>query len=494
METAIRVRNLYKYFNGNTVLKSLDFTLNKEEIHALIGKNGAGKTTFIKIITGIYKPDLGEIYVGRTKVNIKSPYDSLKLGISAVHQELNLFDDLTVAENIYFNNLSSKYGMVNQSELYSRAKKLCDSFGINLDIKKKIRNLSMGEKHFVALARVLSQDSKIIIMDEITSALTVEECNILFNIINILKSKGYSILYVTHNISEIYNIVDKVSVLRDGEIVETENINDADTDSLARSMVGKELKKRYPKLPVKKGEKILHVENLTFKNFISDISFSLRKGEILGITGLMGSGRSIVAKTLFGIYKYDKGKIFYNGKEVNLKNQADAVKLGICYIPEDRMKEGILTSSDIKFNISIAHLGAVEREKVRWMVDNNIENERIMQYLLRLGVSFSSIYQPVVELSSGNQQKILIARWLLANSNILIMDEPTKDLDIASKVEVYNIMNELVREGKGIIFVSSDFTELTGMCDRVVVLKNGRISKELKRNDATKEKILKYAL
>jgi len=486
--------NISKTFNGVEILKDISFELVEGEVYAFLGRNGTGKSTLMKILSGVYEPDSGIIYFNGRKVNIRNPYDAAKMGIYMVHQDVILFETLSIAENIYFNNYPrAPFGIVDKKRVMLEAQKLCDELEFNIDCQRKVKDLSMGEKQFVALARAVSQKSKVLIMDEPTLALTMEECSKLFKIIRHLKETGISILYVTNNINEIYKIADRVSVLRDGEIVLTQNVADVKANELVYNMVGRDVKKRYPKLPISKGKEIFRVEGISRGNMFHDISFNLRRGEILGITGLIGSGRTAIAKTIFGEFIGYKGDIYLRDTKANIRSPMDAVKQGICYIPEDRMMQGLLQYSSIKENVSIANLGGVENEKVRWMINRKIEKKRVTEYIDRLAVRCLGIDQSVRDLSGGNQQKVLIARWLIANSTVLILDEPTKGLDIVSKVEVYNIMNELAREGKGIIFISSDFSEVIGMCDRILVMASGRISKIFNRDEATKEMILRYA-
>jgi ABC-type sugar transport system ATPase subunit len=494
-ENVIEIKNLSKSFNNIPVLKNVNIRMEPGRVYAVVGKNGAGKSTLVKLLAGIHQPDEGEIcYKGR-KVNIRSPKDALSLGWSFVFQDLDLFENLTIAENVYFNNFPSEWaGIVRKKKIQDMTQQLCGKVGLKADCRTKVKQLGMGEKHLVAFMRMLARDSEVMIIDEISSALTNEDAGYIFNVIQELKKRGKFIVFVTHNVGEIYAQVDNVIVLRDGEVViqeETKRIKDRE---LVKSIVGQEVRKRYPKLPVRQGREVLRVEGLSVPGILDNVSFVLRRGEVLGITGLVGSGRTSLAKCIFGITPGFSGDVYYNRKRIRIRSPKAAVKYGIGLIPDDRKKEGIFNVSDLMLNITIAHLQSIERRSLRWMIDKTAEKKLATQYLHRLGVNYFSLGQQMKYLSSGNQQKVLIARWFLANTDVLILDEPTKELDIASKVEVYNLINEMVRQEKAVIFISSDFSEVIGMSDRVMVLSCGRVVMEMDKNSVTKDRILKRAL
>lgn len=494
-EKTIEIKNLSKSFNNIPVLRNVSIHMEAGRVYAVVGKNGAGKSTFVKLLAGIHQPDEGEIWYDGRKVSIKSPKDALDIGWSFVFQDLDLFENLSIAENVYFNNFPSEtMGVVNRKKIQDMTQKLCGMVGLKADCRTKVGQLGMGEKHLVAFMRMLARDADVMIIDEISSALTNEDAGYIFNVIRELKKRGKFIVFVTHNINEIYAQVDNVIVLRDGEVVVQEETKRIKDKELVKSIVGQEVRKRYPKLPVRQGREVLRVKGITVPGVLDNVSFTLRRGEVLGITGLVGSGRTSLAKCIFGIMPNFSGEVYYNRKRIRIRSPKSAVKYGIGLIPDDRKKEGIFNVSDLMLNITIAHLQSIERRRLRWMIDKTAEKKLATQYLDRLGVDYFSLGQQMKYLSSGNQQKVLIARWFLANTNVLILDEPTKELDIASKVEVYNLINEMVRQEKAVIFISSDFSEVIGMSDRVMVLSCGRVVMEMDKNSVTKDRILKRAL
>lgn len=495
MEQVIRIENLKKSFNSIPVLKSINITMKAGMTYAVVGKNGAGKSTLVKILAGIYQPDNGHIYYNSEEVYIKNPKDALKLRWSFLFQDLELFDNLTIAENVFFNNYPKSFlSTVRKNQIVKKADELAKTVGLRISSEVKVEQLSMGEKHLVAFMRMIARGADVMVLDEISSALTNEDAKLIFDLIKRLKEQGKIILFVTHNLNEIFSQVDEVIVLRDGEVVTQQDTRKIKDNELIHNIVGQEVRKRYPKLPVKQGREILRVENLGVSSGLKNISFVLKRGEVLGITGLVGSGRTTLAKCLFGITPATEGEIFYNRRKVKIKSPMSAVKLGIGLIPDDRRNEGIFNVSDLKLNITIGHLKAIEHRRIRWMIDRAAEKKLTQQYLERLGVDYFSLEQQMKFLSSGNQQKVLVARWFLSNSDVLILDEPTKELDIASKVEVYNLINEMVRQGKAVILISSDFSEIIGMSDRVMVLSCGRMVMKMDKKNVTKDRILKRAL
>jgi len=491
----IKLKGVSKSFNNIPVLRDINMAIEPGKIYALLGKNGAGKTTIVKILAGVYQGDSGTICYGDEQVSLKSPKDARQLGWGFVLQDLGLFDNLTIAENIYFNNFpDEKAGILNKKSIFTNARKLCETVGINIDVRTKVANLGMGQKHIVAFLRLIALNPKAMIIDELSSALTHEDTKRIFGLIKMYKAKGCPVLYVTHNVSDIYSYVDNIIVIRDGEVVIDDRIENVKDNEILISMVGKDLRKRYPKLVAAKGSEVLRAENISVPGLLENISFALNRGEVLGIAGLVGSGRTALAKVLSGLLPGYSGELYYNRKKIRLRSPKSAVKQGICLIPDDRVREGIFNVSDLRLNITIAHLNAIERPRLNFMIDHRQEKKIVTEYLDRLGVYYFSLDQQMRFLSSGNQQKVLIARWLLANANVLIMDEPTKELDVASKVEVYNLINEMIRENKAVIFISSDFTEIVGMSDRILVLAAGRIVLETDKKNATNDLILKSAL
>jgi ribose transport system ATP-binding protein len=495
MPNVIQINRLSKSFNEIPVLKNVSMTFEAGRVYAVVGKNGAGKSSLVKLLAGIYQPDEGEIYYNGRKVIIKTPKDALDLRWSFAFQDLELFDNLTIAENVFFNNYpADELGIVNNKKMQERTNELANMVGLRADPELKAACLGMGEKHLVAFMRMLARDADVMVIDEITSALTNQESKKIFEIAGQLKQKGKFIIFVTHNQNEIFEHVDNIIVLRDGEVVIQEDAAKIKDVDLIQSIVGKDVRKRYPKLPARPGKELLRVSNLSIPSVLSNVSFVLNRGEVLGITGLVGSGRTSLAKCIFGIQTRYTGEIYYNRKRVKITSPKDAVKYGIGLVPDDRQSEGIFNVSDLMLNITITHLEAVEHQIIRWLISKSSEKKLTEQYLERLGVDYFSLSQQMKYLSSGNQQKVLIARWLLANMDVLILDEPTKELDIASKVEVYNLINEIVRQGKSVIFISSDFSEIIGMSDRVIALSCGKVVMDMEKDSITKDRILKRVL
>ncbi|MFM1655076.1 sugar ABC transporter ATP-binding protein [Brevibacillus sp. B_LB10_24] len=491
----LEVRNIRKVYHNQVALKDVCLSLNKGEILALLGKNGAGKSTLTNIISGAIPADSGDIYIDGQKVTIQNPQEAIKHGISVIYQELHLFDNLTVAENLFFHQYPMKrFSTIDWPALYRHTQTLCDSYGYALDVRKKVRELGRGDQQLVAILKTMSQNTKIIIMDEPTNSLSELDVQKLFHTLRQIKKEGISVIFITHNIQDMYQIADRVAIINDGEIAKViTSTDEIGSHDILHAMAGKNFKRRYPKLPVPKQSEILRVKGLHHQGIIKDISFTLHRGEIIGIAGLVGSGRTTLLKTLFGANGPYEGSVQIKGRQVDLSTPQDAVKHGIAFVPEDRNLSGLIPKLDIIGNTSISHLQGVENEVLRFLIDKKYESNRIHTYLRKLAVKWFSPRQPIRQLSGGNQQKVLLARWLFSNSDIFLLDEPTKSIDIPSKVEVFNIMNELVRNGKGIIFISSDLSEIVGMCDRILVMHNGMIVKELDGSIATNEQIIYFA-
>ena len=500
MSVLLELKGISKFYNNIPAIKDINFQLSKGEILCVLGKNGAGKSTLGKIISGAVCADCGEIFLNNKKVVLNTPSEAKKLGIGMIYEDLNLLENLTVSENILLSNLPTTNGRIFKSlgvlewkKVYADVQKLCEKYDFHIDIRAPLGKLGMGEKQIVAILKALAQEIRVLIMDEPCSAIGEGDTDKLFNIMNEIKREGISIIYITHNISDAFRIADRVVVINDGEIVQDKKVGQATPSELLFSMAGKDMKERYPKLFVEQGREALRVDHLSANRFIKNISFSLYKGEILGLTGLVGSGRSSVAKAIFGVNRITSGDIYINGVKVKCRNPHEAVKNGIAFLPEDRKLLGIIPSEGIGPNITISNIKNVGGEQFKGFINHRRENEVAKYYTKRLSIKQTSIFQKVKNLSGGNQQKVMISRWLFANSQVLLFDEPTKGIDVASKVEVYNIMNELTREGKAILFISSNMSELLGMSDRILVIKDGALVKTLKRDEATKEKIMRYA-
>ncbi len=493
-EQILKMTNINKTFSGVHVLKNVDFELRSGEVHALMGENGAGKSTLMKILTGIYKADSGEIFVFNKKCDFHSVKDSQNAGIAIIHQELNLIPDLTVAGNIFLGRefLTSSI-FINDKKMNEEASKILNYVGANIDPCEKVKNLTVGKQEMVEIAKAVSFDSKILILDEPTATLTEMEVNELFRIMQELKSKGIAMVYISHRMNEIKTISDRVTVLRDGEYIATNDTKNLSNDEIIKMMVGREIISETPNYVTKKdlSEVSLEVKNLSSKNKFKNISFKLHKGEILGICGLMGAGRTELALAICGADKLSTGEIFVSGKKVSFKKPYDAVNKGICYLSEDRKRFSILPEKSVAENTVLASL---ENYVKRGFINNKkIYNDAKTQNL-KLKTKMSNVNEKIKNLSGGNQQKAIIARWLLKNSDIFIFDEPTRGIDIGAKSDIYALIKKLALRNKSIIVISSEFAEIKNLADRVLVMCEGEISKELNIHEITQENIMKYAM
>ncbi|WP_373893820.1 sugar ABC transporter ATP-binding protein [Virgibacillus sp. CBA3643] len=490
---SIEMKGITKTFPGVKALDNVNLAVKNGTVHALMGENGAGKSTLMKILAGIYKPDSGEIILDGAQVSFREPNDALESGISMIHQELSPIREMSIAENIYLGREPCKplSRFVDFKELYKQTTQLLNKVGVNFNPREKIKNLSVAEMQMVEIAKAISYDSKIIIMDEPTSAITDKEVERLFKLIEVLKQQDKGIIYISHKMDEIFEITDEITVFRDGSYIGTEITNETNKDALIQMMVGRKLTNLFPKETQKiDSTKLLEINNLSEEGIFKNISFSLKKGEVLGITGLMGSGRSEVVEAIFGLRKLDEGEISIEGKSVDIRSPIDAIKNNIAFVTEDRKEEGLFLPMSIKENISISSLesfvkgGFIIEGKVNKIAKESIDSLNIKAYSHR---------QTVKTLSGGNQQKVVLAKWLLTKPKILILDEPTRGIDVGAKIEIYKLMNELVKEGFSIIMISSEMPEVLNMCDRILVFHEGKISGELNRDEATQEKILQYA-
>ena len=492
-EIILEMKDIDKRFSGVHALKSVNLELRKGEVHALMGENGAGKSTLMKVLCGIHKRDGGEVKLFGETVNFANIKESQDAGIGMIHQELNMMNHLTVAQNIYIGREPMINGIyIDDKKIEQDAKELFERIGVKIDPSAVLGTLTVGKQQMVEIAKAISRNSKILILDEPTAALTQLEVEELFKIMNDLKEKGIGMIYISHRMDEINRISDRITVMRDGEYVGTLITKDTTKDEIVKMMVGRVIfgdKKEESNVP-DDAEVVLEVKNLNRGKEIKDVSFKLRKGEILGFSGLMGSGRTEVARAIYGADRFDSGEIYINGKKAEIKTPEAAVKNSICYLSEDRKRYGLLLDKSVAENSVLANLD--DYIKAGWINDGKIEKDAEKENL-KLKTKTPSMKQLLRNLSGGNQQKVIIARWLLKNSDIFIFDEPTRGIDIGAKSEMYTLMEELASQGKSVIMISSELAEVQRLSDRVVVMCEGRITGTLDIKEATQEKIMAYA-
>lgn len=495
MEYVLELKNIYKSFPGVKVLEDVTLQVRPGEVHALMGENGAGKSTLMKILMGIYKADQGSIFLEGKETVIHGPKDAMSKGISMIHQELNTVLDMEVAENVFVGRELLKKGfeklkIVDIARMREETGKYFREMNIDIDPRAKMRTLSVAEMQLVEIVKAISLNSRIIVMDEPTSAITEKEATVLFAQIERLKKQGVAIIYISHKMDEIFRISDTITVLRDGQWIGTKPAKELDNDMLIKMMVGRELTDIYPKDPVEIGDVILEVKNLSRGKKVRDASFSLRKGEVLGIAGLVGAGRSELVETIFGLYPKTGGQIFLHGKEVHIKSAADAIKNKMALITEDRKQTGLNLIVSVKENIASVSIGKLSNHGI---VNDKKINEVSEKYIKELKIKTPDGNAIVGNLSGGNQQKVVLAKWLLDEPDIIIFDEPTRGIDIGAKRDIYLLINNLAKEGKAVIVISSEMAEVMGICDRILVMAEGRINGEVRREEFSQEVIMGYA-
>ncbi|MCK4600585.1 sugar ABC transporter ATP-binding protein [Candidatus Bipolaricaulota bacterium] len=488
----LRATGVTKRFPGVLALDRVDFELRRGEVHALVGENGAGKSTFIKILGGVLRADAGTIGYEGKRIAHLDPYAAQMLGISIIHQESELALPFSAAENIFLGRQprhAIKW-LIDRRRMHREAQMWLDKVGARFRASSLVRDLSISQRRLVELARAVSMNAKLLIMDEPTTVFTEQEVEHLFEIVRSLKTHGVTTLYISHRLEEIYSIADRVTVLRDGKVIATMPVQNATEDKLVQWMVGRELKRVFPVRSKPPGEEMFSVSGLTKKGVIDDISFSVRKGEIVGLSGLVGAGRTAVANAIFGVMQVDRGEMVLDGRPIRVASPAAAIRHGIGFIPADRKLDGLLLIKSVKENISLANL----KNMSHWsFIDWRREKAEAKKFQELLRIKTPSINQIVVNLSGGNQQKVVFARWLLMHAKVLILDEPTVGIDVGAKQEIYNLINEIAEEGRCVIMISSELPEVLGMCDRILVMHEGRIVHELSREEATQEEILYYS-
>lgn len=491
-DVILTMKGIDKSFIGVHALKNVDFDLKRGEVHALMGENGAGKSTLMKVLTGIYSKDKGTITFEGEQINLTNPKEAQELGISIVHQELNMMNHLTVAQNIFIGREMMNGKLINDRKMNEEARKLFELLNIDISPTAIMGDLTVGKQQMCEIAKAISRNAKIIVFDEPTAALTESEIEELFKIIRDLRSKNIGIIYISHRMDEIKVITDRVTVMRDGEYVGTLISAECTKDDIINMMVGRviyEDPKEKSNVP-KNAPVVLRVNHLKAGKMVRDVSFELRKGEILGFSGLMGAGRTETARAIFGADKIESGEIFVNGEKVTIKNPMDAVKAGIGYLSEDRKRYGIVLDKTIAENSTMA---ALENFTSGIFIDKNKEKKAAREYVDKLKTKTPTVDTAVINLSGGNQQKVVIAKWLVRNCEILIFDEPTRGIDVGAKSEIYHLMNELVAQGKSIIMISSELTEILRMSDRIITMCEGRKTGELSIEEASQEKIMHAA-
>ena len=492
-ENILELRNISKSFPGVKALSGVSFAVRRGEIHVIAGENGAGKSTLMKILSGSYQRDEGEIIIDGVKLEHNSIRIAEENGIAIIYQELNLMKNLTVAENIFVGRQPRTGKLVDWKRMREEARDLLDKLSIPIpDINARIRELSIAQQQMVEIAKAVGRDVKIVIMDEPTSSLTNKETDMLFNIMRDLKSRGVSVLFITHRLDEIFKVSDRITIMRDGAHIATVKTQDIDKAHLIEMMVGREMKQQYPQRNTIDNKEIcLKVEGLSDGNRIKDISFELCRGEVLGFTGLVGAGRTEIMRLLFGADKKTSGRIVKNGKEITIRNPGDSVRNGFAFITEDRKSEGLFMSMAISRNIVMASLDKIKKRRLL----NEKQEKRIAgEYVKSLRIVTPGVNQKVCFLSGGNQQKTIVARWLNTNADIIIMDEPTRGIDVGAKREIYEIINSLVEAGKAIIVISSEMEEIMGICDRIIVIHEGEIAGEVERDSFSQKVISEYSI
>ena len=491
----LQMKGITKNFPGVLALDNVSFDLKPGEVHVLVGENGAGKSTLIKILAGAYRMDNGEIFIGGKEVRIINTHHAIQLGVATCYQEHNLIPILSAAKNIYLGRFPRRgknlLPILNDRKIIKDAQKIIDSMGVDLDVRNLVCNIKIAKRQMVEIAKALSMSAKIYVLDEPTAVLSYKEIDELFNVIYKLKASGFGIIYISHRLEEVKVIGDRVTVLRDGQKVGTRNIKEISIDKIVVMMVGRVLGDAFPKRHIKPGKDVLKVSGLSRDKIFNDINLTVKEGEIVGLAGLVGSRRTEVARAIFGADKQVKGKVYIYSKELSIKNPKDAVKSGVAYLPEDRKELGLVLSMSVKDNIVLTSLGSFSKFG---FINNRRIRKESNKLVDELRIKTPSLIQKVKNISGGNQQKIVVAKWLSSGCKIFLFDEPTRGIDVGAKIEVYKLMNELVIQGGAILMISSEMPEIVNMCDRVYVMNSGKICGELSKGEMNQKSILKIAL
>lgn len=482
----LTLKNITKEFPGVKALDDVTINIERGTIHGLVGENGAGKSTLIKILAGIYQPNKGEIILDGKPCRFNSPIEARRAGISVVHQEIKLAEPLSVAENMFLGNVQLKNGLVDWKGMRRRAREIVEDLGMDIDINAQVSSLTVAKKQIVEIMHAINNNSRILIMDEPSAVLTDRELEVMFRIVKQLRDEGITIIYISHRLDEIFGLCSNVSVLRDGRHIDTIPVASVDRQGLINMMVGREMGQEYPKEVGNVGGTILEVKNLS-RGILQDISFEVKSGEVFGISGLVGAGRTELARAILGIDKPESGEVYVRGKKVHYRTFADAIRDGLGLIPEDRKLQGLVQIMSVKRNTTLVNMKRVLRAGV---ISSSLEEKLSKEYADKLHVVTPSMETEVQYLSGGNQQKVVIAKWLFQNSEILFLDEPTRGIDVGAKAEIYRLINRMAKEGKTIIMISSEMPELLGLCDRIMVMHEGHKMGELNAAEATQAKIM----
>ena len=493
MAVVLHADNISKEFPGVKALDNVNIKVHSGEVLGLLGENGAGKSTLLNVLSGIYKPDQGQIVIEGKQTEINGPKHARELGIAIVHQELKLMHNLSVAENIYLGRLpKTVFGRISYQQLFKNAKNLLDKFGFNIDPKSELRYLSIASRQLVEIAKALSSDAKVILMDEPTSSLTTEETEHLFEVIDTLRKNDVGIVYISHKLEEIFKCCTRVQVLRDGQDMGVRLVQETNNDELVRTMVGREISQRFPVKGSKPGETLIEVRGLSRGRYVQDVSFSVRAGEVFGIAGLVGSGRSELVRLIYGADRKTSGDIFIRGKKVDIESPQQAINKGIFLVPEDRKLQGLILNQTIEMNISLPMLKRIQ--KIFGFIDNKQEKEMADREIQKLDIKCTGRAQEIVTLSGGNQQKVVLGKSLETTPDIMILDDPTRGIDVKTKAEIYELINQFTQNQKAVILISSELVEVIGMSDRVGVMHEGKMRAILDKNELSQENVIKYAI
>ncbi|MBM7556563.1 sugar ABC transporter ATP-binding protein [Halanaerobacter jeridensis] len=486
----LEMKNITKTFPGVKALDNVNLDLYKGEIHALLGENGAGKSTLMKVLNGIHHQNSGEIYFKGQEVDFAGPREAQEAGLSIIHQELKLLPDLTVAENVFLGREKVNGIFVDFADLKEKTADVLEQLGVDIDPETKVRDLNIGSQQMVEIAKAISQEAEVLVMDEPTSSLTPGEAELLFDLIERLREQQISIIYISHKIEEIFKLCDRVTVLRDGAKVGEVEVANTNRDQLVRMMVGRDITERFPEIENNRSDKILEVKNLSVPGKVKDATFDVYKGEVLGIAGLMGAGRTELAKTIYGAFKPESGEIYYKGEKIEINSPKEAIDLGFYYLSEDRKEEGLVLTESVEHNISLSIL---DRIKNIGLIDQDREGELARKYIDDLAIKTPDEKREVKSLSGGNQQKVVIAKVLSTEPEVVILDDPTRGIDVGAKREIYNLINDFVEQGVAVILISSELPEVLNLSHRILVMHEHKIAGELDGGQATQEKIMNLA-